>query len=288
MSWLRGAQQPTLNRPLVTSEALQALLSPVVLFSGAYQLQTFADASNGTRVFGSKGHNDTVFFIYDTLLATGYYDVQLQEFELVFSGGTASLSTNGQVQEVDLFTHDNSGSASAPLVAVSNLGCEATEFPSGTAGSIALISRGTCPFALKAANAASEGALGAIIYNNVPGGILGGTFSAPGDCAPYVSISQEAGQALLALLKAGTPMTADLEVNAISENRTTFNVIAETQVGDHNNVLALGAHTDSVEKGPGVNDNGSGTLGILTVALALNKFAVTNAVQFGFWTGEVS
>ncbi len=102
-----------------------------------------------------------------------------------------------------------------------------------------------------------------------------------------MSISQEAGEALLAQIEAGTTVTAELEVDSILENRTTYNVIAETKGGDHENVVALGAHTDSVEKGPGINDDGSGTIGILTVALALTNFAVTNAVRFGFWTAEV-
>jgi Zn-dependent M28 family amino/carboxypeptidase len=48
----------------------------------------------------------------------------------------------------------------------------------------------------------------------------------------------------------------------------------------------MGAHTDSVQKGPGIEDDGTGTIGILTAALALTGFEVTNAVRMGFWTGE--
>jgi Zn-dependent M28 family amino/carboxypeptidase len=65
-----------------------------------------------------------------------------------------------------------------------------------------------------------------------------------------------------------------------------YNVIAETKTGDHENVLALGAHTDSVAEGPGINDNGSGSIGILEVALQLTKFSINNAVRFGWWSGE--
>ncbi|KAJ9617084.1 Leucyl aminopeptidase yscIV [Cladophialophora chaetospira] len=277
---------PPKDLPPVTSEALQALISLDQLESGAQQLQSIADAAGGNRVFGSKGHNDTVYFLYDTLLATGYYDVELQEFIELFSGGTASLSINGEVQDANIFTYDSSGSASASLVAVDNLGYEVADYSTEVSGNVALISRGECPFALKAANAATAGAAGAIIYNNVPGPNIAGTFTEPGDYAPAVSVTQEDGEALLAQLEAGTPVTVELEVNAVLENRTTFNVIAETKGGDHENVIALGAHTDSVEKGPGINDDGSGTIGILTVALALTKFAVTNAVRFGFWTAE--
>lgn len=63
-------------------------------------------------------------------------------------------------------------------------------------------------------------------------------------------------------------------------------MIAQTKGGDQNNVVALGAHTDSVGAGPGINDNGSGTIGILEVAKALSKFSVNNAVRFGFWAAE--
>lgn len=48
----------------------------------------------------------------------------------------------------------------------------------------------------------------------------------------------------------------------------------------------LGAHSDSVEAGPGINDDGSGTVGILEVAKQLTKYRVRNQVRFGFWSGE--
>ena len=48
----------------------------------------------------------------------------------------------------------------------------------------------------------------------------------------------------------------------------------------------VGSHTDSVAAGPGINDNGSGTISILTIAKQLARFQVKNAVRFGFWTAE--
>ena len=272
--------------PPVSSENLQALISIDELVAGEQQLQNFAYAyPGGNRVFGSPGHNDTVFFLYDTLKATGYYDVSLQEFVELFSGGDATLTTNGEEQEPDLLTYTPSGSATAPLVAVNNLGCLADDFPPEVEGSIALISRRECTFAEKATYALSAGAVGAIVYNNVEGS-LAGTLGGVGEYPPSVGITQEAGEALLALIEAGTVVEAELEVNAVLENRTTHNVIAETKGGDHDNVIALGAHTDSVEAGPGINDDGSGTIGILNVAVALSYFSVTNAVRFLFWTAE--
>ena len=63
-------------------------------------------------------------------------------------------------------------------------------------------------------------------------------------------------------------------------------MIAQTKGGDKENVLTVGAHTDSVEAGPGINDNGSGSIGNLEVALQLTKFSTNNAIRFGWWSGE--
>lgn len=65
-----------------------------------------------------------------------------------------------------------------------------------------------------------------------------------------------------------------------------YNVIAQTRLGDQNNVIAAGGHTDSVGAGPGINDDGSGIIGILEVAIQLGKYSVKNAVRFCFWTAE--
>ena len=65
-----------------------------------------------------------------------------------------------------------------------------------------------------------------------------------------------------------------------------YNIIADTVGGDHDNVLVLGAHTDSMSAGPGINDNGSGLIGILETAQQLVKYSTKNAVRFCFWSAE--
>jgi hypothetical protein len=86
------------------------------------------------------------------------------------------------------------------------------DYPTAVAGSIALISRGTCTFATKAANAKAAGAIGTVIYNNVAEGVLQGTLGGPGDYAPTVGLSQADGQALVASINGGAVETAALEV----------------------------------------------------------------------------
>lgn len=235
----------------VSSEALQADITLEKLLASAQHLQDIADDNDGTRVFGSSGSNATIDWLFEELTKLGTYDVYRQPFVELFSGGSASLSVDGTEYDAALLTYAPNGSPSAALVAVDNLGCEAADFPEAVADAIALISRGECTFAEKVINALDAGAVGAVIYNNVPGS-LAGTLGGEGDYVPVAGISQEDGETLLAAIEAGD-VSADLEVDSVLENRTTYNVIAETKEGDKNNVLVLGGHTDSVEAGPGVS-----------------------------------
>ena len=72
------------------------------------------------------------------------------------------------------------GDVTASVVAIPDQGltsgCEAADFGPSTAGSIALIARGTCQFRDKIANAAAAGAVAALISNNIVGqGAIGAT-----------------------------------------------------------------------------------------------------------------
>ncbi|KAL2160731.1 hypothetical protein VTH06DRAFT_928 [Thermothelomyces fergusii] len=281
-----GPGGPPGARPLVSSEALQALIKTEDLLAGSQELQDIATAHGGTRVFGSGGHNATVDFLYYTLKAWDYYDVTKQPFKEIFSSGSASLSVDGEAVKAEVLTYTPSGYAvDTPVVEVANVGCDVADFPAAVAGNIALIKRGECTFSQKSLNAKAAGAVAAIIYNNVQGSLQGTLGQPLLDYAPVVGVSLEAGEALLAKLAEG-PVAATLKIDAVVEERITYNVIAETKEGDHDNVVLLGGHSDSVSAGPGINDDGSGTIGLLTVAKALTKFRVKNAVRFAFWSAE--
>lgn len=254
------------------------------LLAGSQTLQSFADKNGGNRAFGGPGHQATVDWLYDTLSKTGYYNVYKDEFVELFSSADVQADAAGEPFEARFMTYSPSGNVTADLVSVANIGCDATDYPANVTGNIALISRGSCTFALKATLAKAAGANGAVIYNNVDGS-LAGTLGGVGDYAPTVGVTQQVGASLLQKINAGG-VKVHLSVNAFEENRTTYNVIAETKEGDHNNVLVLGGHTDSVFAGPGINDDGSGTVGVLTVAKALTKYSIKNAVRFAFWSAE--
>jgi aminopeptidase S len=69
---------------------------------------------------------------------------------------------------------------------------------------------------------------------------------------------------------------------------TGFNLIADWPGGDTNNVLMAGGHLDSVTEGPGINDNGSGSAGLLEVALTVASQGLQpqRHLRFGWWGAE--
>ncbi|WP_327305132.1 M28 family metallopeptidase [Streptomyces sp. NBC_01298] len=73
-----------------------------------------------------------------------------------------------------------------------------------------------------------------------------------------------------------------------SSGATGYNLIADWPGGDPNSVLMSGSHLDSVNAGPGINDNGSGSAGILETALAVSRAQLqpTKHLRFGWWGAE--
>ncbi|RDW77320.1 peptide hydrolase-5 [Coleophoma cylindrospora] len=268
--------------PLVQSNQLRRVLLRSELLAKSQKLEQIAYTTPGrNRVVGSPGHAETLKYISETVVALDYYEVTTQSFTVPM--GNSTLLVGGTAYESRLMTFTPGGHPVAPLVAAANLGCDPADYPAEISGAIALISRGTCEFGLKSALAGAAGAIGVLIYNNVDGalsGTLGQETRPEGSYPPTSGISKADGLALLASL----PQTGDL--NIILVDVPTYNIIAQTKGGDPENVIQVGAHSDSVEAGPGINDNGSGSIGLLEIAIQLTKFSVNNAVRFSWWAAE--
>ena len=86
------------------------------------------------------------------------------------------------------------------------------------------------------------------------------------------------------LRKAGWQVsTPDFEV----DGDRIRNVIAQTKTGDPDHVVMAGAHLDSVEDGPGMNDNASGAAAWLEIAVRMGGSPeVTNQVRIAWWGAE--
>lgn len=282
---------------------------------GAYKhleaLHQIAVENDGHRAAGTLGHTFSANYIAQELLKAGYIvqlvpfdftkfdqigDAQLvsavgdevqsfvegEEFNVMSFSASADISS-AEIQAVDLELGEGNNSTS---------GCEAEDFESFVPGKIALVQRGACSFLQKAQNAENAGAVGVIIFNqgNEPTrkGLFGGTLSADADLeVPTFSVSYDIGVKLSETEATTISMTAETKV----ETLITYNVLAETPGGDAENVVMLGSHLDSVPAGAGMNDNGSGSAGILEVAIkmidVLNESERPyNKLRFAWWSAE--
>ncbi|WP_235576934.1 M28 family peptidase [Rathayibacter sp. Leaf296] len=250
--------------------------------------QAIADANGGNRAIGTTGYELSGQYVESVLAAAGY-ETERQDFTTTTQTIDAfSLTTTPAVEGIPMsFTPSTpEGGVTGELIApVDPLGCTADAWAGLDAtGEVALVSRGVCSFAEKSAAAGAAGASAVIIYNNAPAEPLNGTLGAPDETyIPSVGVTLEEGQALLAAL----PTSATLVLEQTTTDTDTFNILAETAGGNHDNVVMLGAHLDGVPEGPGINDNGSGSATLLETAVELAEAGeTTNAVRFAWWGAE--
>ncbi len=226
------------------------------------------------------------------------------EITFNFPAELRQLTPVAATYETGVFTGSGSGRVEGNVIPVdinltppraSTSGCEAADFAgidwSGPAD-IALVQRGTCFFGTKAFYAEQAGAEAVIIMNqgNTPDRealiVADATSGIPplpetvSHTIPVVGASFADG---VALSQPGS--TAFVEVLP-AETRTDFNVIAELDGKNDDNVVMAGAHLDSVIEGPGINDNGSGSAAILETALMMANTKPENTLRFAWWAGE--
>jgi Zn-dependent M28 family amino/carboxypeptidase len=267
------------------------------------ELEEIADANDGSRASGTPGYEASADYVMRKLTRAGYEPTkQAFDFPYYQQLGASTFEQTETVQrtfeeDVDyaLMTYSGSGDVTAPVEAVdldlanpdplsTTSGCEATDFDGFTAGNIALVRRGTCPFGQKATNAEDAGAVGVIIMNRGGDGAtdaFAGTLGQPGYTTPILGTSYAIGESLAA---EGTEVHLAAETE--SEIRETWNVVAETSTGSRQNVVMAGAHLDSVGGGEGINDNGSGSAALLETAEAMADAAPNNRVRFAWWGAE--
>ena len=140
---------------------------------------------------------------------------------------------------------------------------------------------------MKALNAEAAGAAAVIIFNQgntaLREELIVGTLGGDNVVGiPVVGASFAGGQAL-----AQPGAIAHVKVDP-SQDMIQTNVIAESRNGSPNNVVMAGAHLDSVQGGPGINDNGSGSAALLEVAEQMAKVKPRNRVRFAWWGAEES
>jgi Zn-dependent M28 family amino/carboxypeptidase len=282
------------------------------------EFQEIANANGDTRASGTPGYDASLAYVKAQLEATGYYDVTVQQFpydafrELetpVFQRISPDPRDYVANEEFITMDYSDSGDVTGTLVATndivippgaeastSNSGCEVSDFVPASADEpqVALIQRGTCDFFVKAENAQAAGYDAVIIFNEGQPGreeTLAGTLSADDTSTiPVIGTSFAIGEELYNQVNAGAVTVRVATTTEIRRDVPTANLLATTKTGRVDRQVMVGAHLDSVQEGPGINDNGSGSASILEIALQMAELDVepVNQVRFAFWGAEES
>jgi Zn-dependent M28 family amino/carboxypeptidase len=174
-------------------------------------------------------------------------------------------------------------------------GCDPAEWSGIEPGSIVLVQPAPCRRQQVVVNAQDAGAL-AIVTSYVDwerDHVLRPTLVDPAAITiPALGVTHDVGLALADAAAKG--QTVHVAVDATVDTRSSPNVIAESPGGDPAHVVMLGGHLDSVMDGPGINDDGSGTMTVLEIARRLATLGSGPGVAGGsgwkvrvaFWSGE--
>ena len=293
----------------INSKPLRDAVTVPGILQHEQALQDIANDNNGTRAAGTSGNDATLDYIESQLRSYGY-QVTRQPFEFPFFQElspasferTAPTARTYGSDDFATMTYSGSGDVTGNVQEVNNnqfppgetassshAGCDAADFAGFTAGNVALIQRGTCPFGQKATNAQNAGASAVLIFNEGQPGrtdAIAGTLGSPDFHVPVLGLSFAAGEELHNLLGSGD-VTVHAVTDTISEIRTTANIIGDSVAGDPSRTMVVSAHNDSVIAGPGINDDGSGTATDLEIAKQMAVVAPPrNRLRFIFVGAE--
>ena len=243
----------------VSSEKLRKTVTLEGLQQHLEAFQAIGSANGNTRATGTPGYDASVDYVIETLERAGYrvttpqfnYPVWRENTPARLTWGARTFTSSpssASETAVDMITFGfaQSGTLTNLLVVptndivihsgasnTSNSGCEMSDFPAATAGNIALIQRGTCPFVQKLANAEEAGAAGVILFNegNIATRVNPQFIEAPSDFGlPAVYVSATIGRELYAATQQG-PVRVSLVTDTTTTPRFFRNVVAYSPHG---------------------------------------------------------
>jgi hypothetical protein len=292
---------------LAVSEALRNVVTPAAIHDRLEDLYAIAQANDGIRAAGTTGHGASMTYVQDVLEAAGYTVTRDEfTFPFFFQTSPATIAVTGGAtftgdEHLRALIFSRSGDVTAPVVAVAvnpdgstigSGGCERADWVDFPAGAIAIAGPGRC-FRRDMVEQAQIAQAAALVISSPayePGAVRRPTLLDPGGIEiPALYASNVVGEALREAAAAGG--SVHLTVQTMNEERRTANVLAE-RLGSGpgatpEQVIMIGGHLDSVIDGPGINDNGSGTMTVLELAERLAALGPTQrTVRFAFWTGE--
>lgn len=272
--------------------------------SKGYSTLEEATKTIGHRLTGSENGAKAEEYTYNKFKEYGFEDVQYQTFEVeAWARDEVSLEINNEPVKVVTLGHSPvEAEVTGEIVDMGNgLDADYLADPDAVKGKIALVfinilegseeGLSNLHRSEKTALAIKYGAIGIIIINQVPNGVLlTGTASVTGELIPIpaVCIGMEDGMALKETLKT-EKATAKIEMTNKSDMIKARNVVATLKGSEMpEEVIVIGGHLDSWDLATGAIDNGIGSFAILDIARAFkaNNLQPKRTVKFIMFMGE--
>ncbi|KAH3762188.1 M20/M25/M40 family metallo-hydrolase [Pelomyxa schiedti] len=270
------------------------------IIEGLGQLQAIAEQYGNCRTDFSGGYEASLEYVEQQLEGSGLIVWRNSViFSLTMLNKTSTkMALSSPVNVAFIYSTDwrvLGGSASskvygAPLCNVSGPGCTDADYLGCPNGAVAVITDpgNVCSWSEKVAVAVNNSASMIMGYSaqspTSPPRYYFSTYNHP---IPGITVTGNLAQMLLAY---GSTAALNVEFSIESTIVSTANLIAETPTGDPNNVVTVGAHLDSASEAPGINDNGSGSMTLLEIALVVSKTKMSdwikNKIKFMWWAAE--
>ncbi|MFT6796302.1 MAG: carboxypeptidase Q [Maribacter sp.] len=272
--------------------------------SKAYSTLKEASETIGHRLTGSENGSKAEEYTYNRFKEYGYDDVAYQTFEVeAWARGTVALKIDDEPMKVVTLGHSPiKADITGEIIDMGNgLDADYQADTDAVRGKISLvyinILEGS-PEGLtnlhrseKTSLAMKYGAIGIIIINQVPNGVLlTGTASVTGALIPIpaVCIGMEDGMVIKERLKHKS-ISAHIEMTNKSDMIKARNVVATLSGSEiSQEEIVIGGHLDSWDLATGAIDNGIGSFAVLDIARAFkaNNLQPKRTVKFIMFMGE--
>lgn len=294
------SEKPTTTKSII-KPTMESMIDVNKIMNHLNAFQLIANQSSGSRS-PKYGYNASLLYVENVLkMNASILSLTKQSFAIPYFDHLIPSNLNqtnpfqinyqNKIDFYDMGGFVGRSTISALLIPIDNYGCNLVDFLKLRSASFALIKRGICPFSVKIQNAIKSGARGCFIYNDGTSsdrmlpflGNLGESIS-----IPVFSLSFILGSGFSSLYP-NQVTTMSIQVNSIQYTIWTQNLCAQI-INDTRSTILIGSHLDSVDAGPGINDNGSGSATNLELALIYASSPyfknLKNSIRFCWWGGE--
>ena len=310
------ADQPNVLVPIVPKYPADTLMGQIKshdllhILSGLYAVAM--NAGNGNRAITGVGFNASIDYLWSQIQSkTNLVNLEKSYFlRTASSTGVSNAFFTASIlgkalsfaYPTDFRTYTNTAAVSnstwATLYFVDAGGCDTGNWTDALGDSpsqpfYAIVYRTTtCTDANRIGFAQFYGATGVILASTIAGqGPAIGTAPVATGLA-VISLSNDKSVQLISALdtygSSGVSIALNLNVQYV--HLVITNICGDTPAGDPTSVVLVGGHSDGVARGPGTNDDGSGSVSTLALAIAMTKlmqntslnYQPTNMVKFWY------